>query len=200
MEAQWGDHQEFEKTWWGNCTNTFGEEAKQLTYAHRISLVSQNINGKWPCYDVNGKSILDLGGGPVSMLLKTVNAGKRTVVDPCSYPEWIVERYKAADICYFKCPAENFVSTRIYDECWIYNVLQHVQDPEKIIKNAQQYAKTIRLFEWINIPAHEGHPHELRKEILDTWLGAAGKVEELNGENACHGTAYYGVFSCASTF
>jgi len=32
----WQKAQRWEKDWWGNCTNTFGEETKQLLYANRI--------------------------------------------------------------------------------------------------------------------------------------------------------------------
>src|SRR5258708_2166182 len=42
--------QDFEKLWWSDCTNTFGEEAKQLTYAHRMGLVNEPREGKWPVY------------------------------------------------------------------------------------------------------------------------------------------------------
>lgn len=191
---QWQDHQLCESSWWGDCTNTYGEETKQLTYAHRFGLVSQNLNGQWPKYNMQGKSVLDLGGGPVSMLLKTVNAKNKTVVDPCDYPEWIKLRYKIANITYLKCEAENYATTKQYDECWIYNVLQHVQDPQRIIQNAKASAKLVRLFEWINIPAHPGHPHELKEHTLNNWLQGKGTVETLKGENTCYGVAYYGVF------
>jgi len=191
---QWEEHQNCERSWWGNCTSTYGEETKQLTYADRMGLVSKSINGKWPQYDMQGKSLLDLGGGPVSILLKTINTSFRTVVDPCNYPDWIKQRYEAANITYFKCEAENYISTRVYDECWIYNVLQHVQDPEQIIRTAKQYSKLIRIFEWIDIPPHDGHPHELKEHLLNLWLQGKGTIEKFNGENTCYGVAYYGIF------
>lgn len=192
-EHGWDDHQDFEAGWWGNCVNTFGEETKQLTYAQRMGLVHVNQDGHWPVYDMQGKSVLDLGGGPASMLLKCVNLGRATVVDPCAYPEWIDQRYTVAGVEYQRGAAEDYILDEVYDECWIYNVLQHVQDPQKIIANARNAGMVVRIFEWIDLPPHIGHPHELKADSLSEWLGGYGTVEQMN-ENGCVGRAFYGTF------
>lgn len=189
----WDDDQQWESEWWGNCSNTFGEETKQITYAHRMGLINSPYNGRWPEYDLDGKSVLDIGGGPVSMLLKTRNASVRTVVDPCTYPEWVHARYMEVGIQYVVAPGEQLIIDHIFDEVWIYNVLQHVQDPALIIANAKRSGKLIRLFEWIDFPAHVGHPHELKADLLREWLGGVGHSEHMN-ENGCHGLAFYGTF------
>ncbi len=190
----WDDHQNFEADWWGTCVNTFGEETKQLTYAQRMGLVHTNVDGHWPVYDLRGGSVLDLGGGPASILLKCINLGAATVVDPCAYPAWIEERYKAAGVEYLRAAAEDLiVPTEPFDECWIYNVLQHVRDPEQIIRNARASARTVRVFEWVDMPAHLGHPHELKAQALTEWLGGYGTIEMMH-ENGCEGRAFYGVF------
>jgi hypothetical protein len=148
--TQLNEHQVFERDWWGNCVNTFGEEAKQLTYAQLMGLtnVPDPTTSHWPQYDLVGLNVLDLGGGPASMLLKTVDPGRLTVVDPCPYPPWVAARYTEAGIEYFQEPAETFVSTPTrgrnnvelydYDEVWIYNVLQHVEDPAACIATARR--------------------------------------------------------------
>ena len=83
-----------------------------------------------------------------------------------------------------------------YDEVWLYNVLQHTQDPEKIIRNAQRAGRIIRIFEWIEtrISINEGHPHSFTEQQLNEWLGGEGKVETLNGQANCWGKCYYGIF------
>ncbi len=93
-------------------------------------------------------------------------------------------------------PAENIKPGDVYDEVWIYNVLQHTMNPKKIIKNAVASGKLVRIFEWLNTPPHEGHPQTLRADKLDKWLGGKGRVAELDREEwgGFH-TAYYGVFS-----
>lgn len=194
----WEHDQEFERSWWGDCSNTFTEETKQLTYAYKMGLHCYSNNGKWPCYDLAGKSVLDIGGGPTSLLLKCENRHNWScrIVDPCNYPSWVQSRYDTAKIRYSQLRGEDLETLPIYDEVWVYNVLQHTQDPELIIKNAKQIAPVLRIFEWIDLPAHEGHPQELKEHDLNNWIDGEGTTEELN-ENGCHGRAYYGVFKFA---
>lgn len=190
----WENDQEYERAWWGDCANTFTEEIKQLSYGYKMGLTAYTNAGKWPCYNLEGRDVLDIGGGPTSMLLKCENRGPYCMVaDPCDYPEWIKERYKECGINYIQIPGEESILGS-WDEVWIYNVLQHVKDPELIIKNAQYEAPIIRIFEWIDLSPHEGHPHELKEEELNKWLGGMGTVEWLD-ENNCYGKAYYGVFT-----
>lgn len=189
----WEDDQEFERSWWGDCSNTFTEETKQLTYGYKMGLQCYSSNGKWPCYNLDGKSVLDIGGGPVSILLKCENRGRSRVLDPCPYPYWVRTRYFDAQIEYIRLRGEVLNTKESWDEVWIYNVLQHTEDPELIIQNAMSAASVVRIFEWIDIPPHEGHPHELKEEDLNKWLGGEGLTEWLD-ENGCHGRAYYGAF------
>jgi hypothetical protein len=147
-------------------------------------------------FDVEGKSIIDIGGGPTSILLKTINLGQRgTVVDPLKYPDWTYDRYAAKGIKPIVMRGEDLIIKHFakgYDEAWIYNCLQHTDDPELIIKNALSAAKTLRIFEWVDIPPHDGHPIELTKEKLDKWTGGLGQVITL-AESGCFGKAYYNV-------
>ena len=190
----WSEAQKWEGSWWGTCQNTYGEEEKQLLYANRMGL--QNFhNGKSPYnFDLQGKSVIDIGGGPCSILIKCVNV-VGTVIDPLPLPEWVSERYKLADIKYIRGEGEVcLVNTGHFDEVWIYNVLQHTSDPEAIIKNAKKYGKIIRIFEWVDTVSNEGHPHILTENKLNEWLGGEGKVEMLNGQANCSGRCYYGIF------
>ena len=178
---------EMEKSFWNDCTNTFGEDKKHYVYAKHM-----NIKQDYYSFDVEGKSILDIGGGPTSMLLKTINLKKGKVIDPIEYPKWTIERYKVKNIDVLVNTGEN-VNEKGWDEVWIYNCLQHVIDPQKIIENAKKSAKVLRIFEWINIPPHDGHPHCLTKENLDAWIGGSGNTIQLK-ETGCYGECYYGEF------
>ncbi len=183
--------QGFEQAWWGDCTNTFGEEAKQITYAHRMGLVNEPREGKWPVYDLNGRSVVDLGGGPTSLLLKCVNLGTSIVVDPLPFPAWVMDRYSEARIYTAQIPAEDFREAAFRDEVWCYNVLQHVIDPEQVIETARAQARTLRIFEWLETPPSEGHPHTLHADELNEWIGSEGTVEYVD-ENGATGLAYFG--------
>ena len=179
---------EFEKSYWGNCCNTFDEEQKHYVYGRLMGLELVHYS-----FDVKNKSILDIGAGPVSMLLKTANLKKGKVVDPIEYPDWTVQRYTAQNIEVLVDKAEN-IDEQGWDEVWIYNCLQHVDDPQKIIDNAKRAAPILRIFEWINIPAHDGHPHELTESSLNQWIGQTGKTVHL-AQTGCYGHAYFGSFN-----
>lgn len=188
----WQDEQEWEKDWWGNCTNTYGEESKQFVYANRMGLKIFS-DGKSP-YNFNAAGyILDIGGGPVSMLLKCPHA-TGLVIDPCSYPDWVYKRYDIGGIKYKIAGGEDISYENEFDEVWIYNCLQHVQDPEKIVYNALKATKTIvRVFEWLEVGISKGHPHNLTQKSLDEWFKGIGKTEHMN-ESGCTGFGYYGIF------
>ncbi len=183
-----------EANWWGTCGNTFHEEQKQLVYAPRMGLRPNWACAHPPEFDLMDRSVVDIGGGPASLLLKCINKGRAVVADPSVFPDWVIGRYEHCGIEYWRMEGESpSLSGYTFDEAWIYNVLQHVTDPEQVIKNAQGVAGLIRIYEWIDIPAYEGHPHLLTRESLDEWLGGEGFVVELN-ESGAVGRAYYGVF------
>ena len=193
------DHEAFEKDFWGSCRNTFSEESKQSVYARLMGLSWVGSGARLDGFGWNaaGKRIMDMGGGPVSMFLKTVGLSQGAVMDPLEYPIWIYDRYKAQNIRSYRTPAEDadtLCEANSFDEVWIYNVLQHVHDPAKIIANAKRLAPVLRIFEWIDMPAHPGHPHCLTKESLEGWIGAPGNTAHLN-ESGCFGRCFYGTFT-----
>lgn len=204
----WTKDNAWEAEWWGTCQNTYGEEMKQLTYAKYMGLkLSTNPSGS-PCIDAMGKSILDVGGGPVSMLLKCYNLDHGLVIDPCRYPDWVTQRYGAAHIHLVAQKAEEMDElgwgrlhrtdeagevSPAFDEVWIYNCLQHVEDPRKILQNARKVANTMRIFEWVDAGVSPGHPHNLTKQMFETILGPGGQVKKI-GHSWAPSKAYFGVF------
>lgn len=175
-----------EKSYWGDCCNTFDEDQKHYVYGKYMGLTQEHYS-----FNVSGARIIDIGGGPSSMLLKTRNLKEGLVVDPISYPEWTRARYALKNISVDVACGEDINHTG-WDQVWVYNCLQHTIDPQKIIHNAKKSAKVLRLFEWVDVPAHDGHPHELTRNALDRWIGSHGKTIRLS-ERGCYGTAYYNV-------
>ena len=178
----------FEMDYWGNCCNTFDESQKHYVYARYMGLDRTHYS-----FDVHGKSILDIGGGPDSMLLKTINLNFGLVVDPIEYPSWTIMRYRAHNIGVSVIRGEDLVCDG-WDEVWIYNCLQHCDDAERVIHNALMAGNKLRIFEWINVPPHDGHPIMLTKELLDKWIGLPGGQVVHLAEQGCYGTAFYGVY------
>ena len=184
------DKFDFEREFWGDCANTYGEETKQFHYARIMGL-----KRRYYMFDAEGRSIIDIGGGPVSLLLKTFNFSHARVVDPLRYPKWVYDRYEAHGVAWSIWPGELLpAAVGRYDEAWIYNVLQHVDDPELIIHNAKRTAHTVRVFEQIHLPPHAGHPHELTPRLLSKSLGIPGQTGFLEAYG-CAGEYWTGVLN-----
>jgi hypothetical protein len=192
---------DYELDFWNDCANTLGEELKQLVYARYMGLTVEP-GGPGPVIDLKGKSVLDIGGGPVSLLLKCLNRGEAAVLDPGKWPSWVETRYSLGMIEHWRWNAEEGVpdyEPPHFDEAWIYNVLQHVDDPELVIANARKAADLIRIFEWLDVPAYEGHPHELKADELLGYLGLSWAqfdrytIRDVNEDGAV-GRAFFGVF------
>lgn len=182
-----------EQSWWGDCTNTYHEEQKQLVYARQMGLAADWNTGHPPTFHLDGKSVLDLGGGPASLLLKTEGGGRMTVVDPCPYPAWVEARYMAKGIRLLTEEAEGYRRRYGHDEAWIYNVLQHVRDPQAVIQTALDMSDRLRIFEWIQVPTDELHGHFLTRENLEEWIGTRGQVARFD-ESGAVGLAFFGIF------
>jgi hypothetical protein len=175
----------YETEFWGNCCNTFSEERKHFVYARLMGLTPWADRILIP----DGLKILDMGGGPVSMLLKTHREVQGVVWDPIVYPSWVKDRYAAKNIELVTANGED-LNREGFDEVWIYNCLQHTIDPEKIVQKCMKAAKVIRMFEWIDLEPHLGHPHKLTEVELNAWTGKKGHVTTFNGEEGCYGKAY----------
>lgn len=175
----------YEKGYWGTCQNTFEEERKQLVYAKYMGLQFSDYNS-W-IVGLEGKKILDIGGGPSSLLLKTNGLARAKVIDPLQYPTWVYHRYDAAKVEWEIQYGEQILEDDdSFDEVWIYNVLQHTQNPEEIIRLAGKVAPIIRMFEWINIPPYAGHPQHLTEERLNKALNATGTTGRLEDTDCYH--------------
>lgn len=189
---------DLESRFWNGAINTYGEETKQLLY---LELMGFKRSPTWRTqysFDGEGKSYIDIGGGPSSVLLKFENtkrgdhAWSMLVVDPADWPRWVIDRYSANCIGFENERGEDLTlnDEAQFDVALIYNCLQHCESPEKVIANARAAARTLKMFEWIDLPSHPGHPHELHAADLDRWTGRTGRVVTLNGQNECYGRAW----------
>jgi hypothetical protein len=183
---------DFEKKFWGTCANTYGEETKQLLYMREMQFpeITTWNNGGYG-WNFFGRSVLDIGGGPTSVLLKAENLSRGLIVDPGKYPDWVIARYKHAQLDYDCIPGEEVSHAHgTFDLALLYNCLQHVFDPGLVVHQARRVARQLCMFEWIEIPPHEGHPHMLTASKLQEWTGQRGFVQEFHGEYGCVGKAW----------
>ncbi len=173
----WENAQKHEAHYWGNCLGmtAWGEFCKGEMYGREMGLFAEYGVGLGGELDMQQKSVLDVGGGPVSMTLRCINAGPLVVVDPCDWPPVVHRRYKNYGIKFIRAPGEELHNCDLecFDEVWIYNVLQHVADPAAVVANAVRRLGPhgrLRMFEWINIPADDCHPHVLTPDGILNWL------------------------------
>lgn len=173
--------QEGEKKWRGNCANLAKEELKQFEYAEcmRLPLSMKSFaNGGYGQIDMGGKSVLDVGGGPTSLLLRCKNV-RGKIVDPLPMPTWVKARYAECGIELSETKAEEMQESG-FDEVWLYNVLQHVENPAKVVERVKRAGRVVRVFEWINIPADPLHPHSFTEASMTQLFGTQGRIETMD--------------------
>lgn len=188
MNMSWEEHQKWEEDWHkhnNNCANSYNEETKQYKYAEKMGL-NQYLRNWYGAksWDFGDKTVLDVGAGPYSILLKS-KAKRMVALDPADYPNWCMVRYQECNVEFIKQKAEEMEFAEPFDIILCYNVLQHVDSPEEIVKRMKKYGKLIYFFDWIGVGNTPGHPHVLEEKKLNEWFGGVGKAE---------GTAYYGIF------
>ena len=153
---------------------------------------------KYPRYDLKGKSVLDLGGGPTSLLLRCTNFSEAVVVDPLPVTESVKERYREKGIKLVQLPAEEFVYDKIYDEIWDYNCLHHVMDPELILRNAMQHCRLLRIYEILYTNRDIMHPQSFTPDFFERILGPGGFTKDMQEPPPSpRGIGYYGIFKFA---
>jgi 2-polyprenyl-3-methyl-5-hydroxy-6-metoxy-1,4-benzoquinol methylase len=207
-KERWSTAQEREAAYWGNCNShvAYGEFLKQEVYGREMGVFAEYGTPELEL-DMRGKSVLDIGGGPVSMTLRAFNAGQLVVVDPCKWPDCVLRRYDRHGINFLRCSGEEldekFLSDETtFDEVWMYNVLQHVHNPELIVHNAVKRINPVggvlRVYEWVWIPADVNcHPHTLTPEGMLNWLHGCRIVKvglPRIVEHGCDATAFTGLF------
>jgi 2-polyprenyl-3-methyl-5-hydroxy-6-metoxy-1,4-benzoquinol methylase len=199
---QWTNAQAGELKYWQRPGCLWGEFDKQLCYFRHMKL--------WEDFglpdfelDMKGKSVLDIGCGPASGMLRMTNASRLTGVDPCEYGAAARRRYKAFGIDYHVARAEDMESLNlpVHDLGLIYNVLQHPEDPAAIVRQAIKHCREIRLIEWQFVPQDNEHLWVLTPDLVLNWF-AGCKIKYIAlpriTECQCNATALVGIFETGS--
>jgi len=186
--------EEQELAFWSTYASHLCETDKQ-TYALEYMGILPNQyqhQAQMYSYDLAGKSILEIGGGPVGVSLRCVN-GRRKVIEPLEYPDWIWSRYEYFGIEYERIGVEDMREGN-WDEVWVLNVLQHVNDLDKAIQNIKKSAKALRIFEWLGVPTDAAHKFTLDRKYLDKAFGVVGNIIKVDQEYTYKCDAYHGCF------
>lgn len=135
----------------------------------------------------HGKVIVEVGCGPYPAVLYCVNV-KAVVFEPL----WTKPAYCEKDIEWKQMAFEDSGNLSA-DETWLFNVLQHVRDPELVIAKAKQVANTVRFFEPVDYPTCIYHPHTFTEDDFKRWFGESVRryTDRLPGffdADCCYGT------------
>lgn len=190
IDEEWKKAQAFEKNWWMTST-----------YYHPGEIEKGDIVGRLLFADKGAptKTVIDIGCGPFS-LLQRVPVKKGVALDPIFYDQYEQPYIEKGIQRLIKCGEDLSPADGTFDEAWIYNCLQHVKNPTKILENAISVSSTVRIFEWIHIPPYEGHLHELTPELLAAPFRNCGwntliESKGVFGHSGLYGPYYMAIFS-----
>jgi SAM-dependent methyltransferase len=168
MQTEWEAAQRWELDWWLSNPGEYAGEIRKSTRVAQLLMLGTN--------DVRDKRVLDVGCGPFSLLHFIPTAPGSVALDSLYFGAELEQRYLDMGIRrIIKCGEELDPDVDgTFDEVWIYNCLQHVRDPTKILENAIKVSKRVRIFEWVYIAPYEGHLHRLTPPGLAEPFGRAG--------------------------
>lgn len=142
-------------------------EATAITYdrdncQHAYELIFQYLGLS---FDLEGKSIVEVGCGgyPAVSFCENVHG---TIIEPL----WF-DSLQSLGIPWMRAAVEDIETLPRGDECWIYNALQHVRDPELFIAKCKEMASVIRFFEPVDYPVCLYHPHTFSQSDFERWFG-----------------------------
>jgi hypothetical protein len=142
--------------------------------------------------NLNNKTILEIGPARVSSLLYCNNYGPSFIVEPTKYDD-TEHLYIDKEITFIRDLYENCESP-IVDEIWLFNVLQHIQDPDLFIDKCKKSAKTIKFFEPINTPIETHHPHSFTFDDYVKYFGDSVKLYKGSTEKFHTADCVYGIY------
>lgn len=148
-------------------------------------LEAQSAEAQVVEYDMNGayKSVrnvfdyLNLSFNQQDKIIAEVGCGPFPAVMFCAVrsamvfePLFAAPRHSPSHIYWNQVPFEEFKPKFFADEVWLFNVLQHVIDPEKIVSKAKETAPVVRFFEPVDYPTCVYHPHTFSQEDFERWF------------------------------
>ena len=118
--------------------------------------------------DLGYRTIIEVGCAGFPALNWRKNY-KGIVIEPLN-TETLKTICKGKNILWIKEPVEELDMPKC-DELWLFNVMQHIQDPELFIEKCKESANVIKWFEPIDYPVCVYHPHTFSREDFIRWFG-----------------------------
>lgn len=171
------------------------QEPVDMSYQHYMNTYKNYFNYLGIDTDLSGKKIMEIGPGRISGLLFCRNYDLSYVIEPTDY-DGIDYLYEGKKIKIIKERLEDVELPKV-DEVWIFNLMQHVQDPDLLIKKCKENSKVIRFFEPIDLPTNNEHPFTFSKEDFVEYFGDSVIDYIPSGIPGFHGAkCVYGNYNC----
>lgn len=144
--------------------------------------------------DLKNETIIEIGCADFPALRYCHNY-KGFIVEPMA-SDFLEEFCKREKIMLNKTPFEELNLPEIhYGEIWMFNVLQHVIDPEKFISEAKRIMPVIRYFEPVYTEITNYHPHSFAVDDFERWFGKINRYYNETDIPCFHnGPCCYGVY------
>lgn len=158
----------------------FHKKPKEVALAEYSDAYSQYFKWLGMDQDLKGKSIIEIGCADIPALYFCENINQQsTIVEPM--PSSILDELsQEIGVNLIKDCAENLDLEFEYSEVWLFNVLQHVLDPDKLVENCKKWAKVVRFFEPVDQEISDCHPHAPTQEDFKRWFGDCVKYYPQN--------------------
>ncbi len=196
-EERWKKAQEHEKSFWQAASGAFqkGESDQLSWYKWRADHLENLLKKAFPHNppDFSSSRILEIGSGPVGVV-SFFNAAERIAIDPlCDYysSQDSLIKHRNKDVSYHKGRGEELLfDDNSFELVIIENVIDHVQNPGKVIDEIRRVLKprgilylTVNLHPlWgaflhtiiSNLRIDKGHPHTFTVRKIRNFLTSKG--------------------------
>lgn len=192
-EERWQLAQKWELMW--------ATQEEQKSMRETYSKIYMQLFGYDIEKDFQGKTILEIGCGMFPTALWATGKKKATVVDPLTKQFSMDVHHYWNDNNIFAVPEkfEYWNRTEFFDEVWLFNVLQHVFDPELLLERLKGSGSNVRVFECVDVPADDKHhPHMITLDLMtrvfpdvEKHYYPGGSIPNFHASNHYYFTANY---------
>lgn len=134
-------------------------------YEKIFQLINPDFN-----FSVLNKKILEIGPGVYACLLFCNNIKNCAIIESMEFPKNIQKIYKEKGIKIYQNPVENLNFKAEFDEVWVFNVMQHIWNPNVFIEKLKNCSNKILFFEPINTELNEEHVYSYTKEDFENYF------------------------------
>lgn len=144
-------------------------------------------------FDLGGLSIAEIGPADVPALAYCRNISRKSKIIEPMPSDILLKLSPGIDIV--PHPLECITEDIKTDEVWLFNVMQHIIDPDAFVSKCKEMAKRIRFFEPINYPTSIHHPHEYTMDDFKEWFGDCATLYKGGSIRGFHESdCAYGVY------